>query len=307
MKWIKKGLVYVPDGSLPWARTHALVPTVLRLGAGRVRVYFASLDDESIGRIGFVEVAEEDPTVIVELGREPVMREGDPATFDECGVTPMAIIEHRGVLRMYYTGWQRGRAGRYTMLTGLAESEDGGVHFRRVRATPILERSEAELFTRTAFFPVRDGKAWRAWYVGGSDWIQDGDRERPSYDLRCTSSIDGTRWPEIGEVCLSPVGPHEFGFGRPCVWRQGADYRMIYSVRMRDIGYRLGYAQSIDGINWTRRDDEVGLDVGESPAWDSEMVCYGVRVELNSGVWLFYNGNQYGKSGFGVALLNDED
>ena len=37
------GLIYLPDGSLPWARSHAMLPTPLDLGDGRLRIYSFSI------------------------------------------------------------------------------------------------------------------------------------------------------------------------------------------------------------------------------------------------------------------------
>jgi hypothetical protein len=77
---------------------------------------------------------------------------------------------------------------------------------------------------------------------------------------------------------------------------------MWYSIRSRTRPYRLGYAESADGLQWTRHDAEVGL--ARSPAgWDSEMVCYPAVIDVRGRRLLFYNGNRHGATGFGVAVL----
>ena len=43
------------------------------------------------------------------------------------------------------------------------------------------------------------------------------------------------------------------------------------------------------------------LDVAGS-GWDSEMVCYGSSLDTGARTFLLYNGNAYGKDGFGAAL-----
>jgi hypothetical protein len=79
---------------------------------------------------------------------------------------------------------------------------------------------------------------------------------------------------------------------------------MWYSIRTRSKGYRLGYAESADGRSWTRKDDEAGLDVSES-GWDSEMICFACVQPTPYGTYMFYNGNNYGETGFGVARWRD--
>lgn len=307
MLWEKLGLAYVPDGSLSWARSHAFVPTPIACEDGSLRVFVAFLDGESVGRVGYVDVDPQDPLRVLRYSRFPSLDVGEPGTFDEWGVTPMSVCRMGRVLRLYFTGWQRTRGERYTMLTGVAESTDEGKSFHRLRATPVLERSNEELFVRTAAHVQRTGNGWEAWYVGGSGWIEDGGKPRPTYEIRHLSSPDGLEWAPVGHVCLRPQLPHEFGFGRPFVWRESdGTYSMLYSIRLRLIGYRLGYARSVDGLSWKRHDHWAGLDVSPG-GWDSEMVCFGAIVDTPTDRWLFYNGNGYGATGFGVARLVNED
>jgi hypothetical protein len=94
----------------------------------------------------------------------------------------------------------------------------------------------------------------------------------------------------------------EFAFGRPCVVRddQLGRYRMWYSVRGDT--YRLGYAESRDGIRWRRCDDRAGLPLSAS-GWDSEMITYPVVFRDRGTFKMLYNGNGYGRSGIGLATL----
>jgi hypothetical protein len=77
---------------------------------------------------------------------------------------------------------------------------------------------------------------------------------------------------------------------------------MFYSIRTRSKGYRIGYAESADGLKWERKDREVGIDVSES-GWDSEMIAYSSVQKYKDKVYMFYNGNNLGETGFGYAEL----
>ena len=79
---------------------------------------------------------------------------------------------------------------------------------------------------------------------------------------------------------------------------------MWYSIRSLSKGYRLGYAESEDGVNWRRKDNEIGIDVSDN-GWDSEMICFPAIIDVNSERYLFYNGNNYGETGFGYAVLDE--
>jgi hypothetical protein len=267
----------------------------------RVRDYAAFLDRERVGRVGYVDVDARDPRRVLAVSPAPVLDVGEPGTFDDSGVTPICLVGHGGRQLLYYVGWQRGVRVRYYLFAGLAVSDDGGETFRRHARVPILDRSDGELYVRTAPHVLVEGGRWRMWYVGGDRWIDVGGKQVPSYTLRYLESADGVRWGASGTTCLDFAPPDEYGFGRPFVRRDHDRYRMWYSVRTRSRGYRLGYAESDDGLAWCRKDGEVGLDVSPG-GWDSEMVCFASLVDVGPTTYLFYNGNNYGETGFGVAV-----
>ena len=82
-------------------------------------------------------------------------------------------------------------------------------------------------------------------------------------------------------------------------------YRAIEDYRTNTANsYRIGYAESNDGISWVRKDDEVGIDISES-GWDSEMIEYPMVFNYRGEKYMFYNGNGFGKNGFGYAIYED--
>jgi hypothetical protein len=301
--WEKLGCVYVAEGEQAWAQRRAFLPASVLLSGGRIRVFVAFLDSEMVGRVGFVDVAAADPTEVVEVSEEPALDVGDPGMFDDAGVNPLSVFCWQDRLWMYYVGWQRTWRAPYLLFTGLAYSNDEGRSFRRHARIPVLDRTHAEPMLRSGTFVAPpDGDGFRAWYMTGDRWIESRGRTRPTYGMRYIESPDGVSWPCAGTPCLDPVPPDEYGFGRPYVLRDRGRLRMWYSIRSHSKGYRLGYAESADGIVWERRDDEVGIDVSGS-GWDSEMIHCGWLQQTKFGTYLFYNGNNYGETGFGVAVL----
>ena len=193
---------------------------------------------------------------------------------------------------------------RYYLFTGLAVSDDSGESFQRYSQAPLLDRSDGELFVRTAACVLRDEGRWKMWYIGGDKWIETNGKQLPSYNMRYLESDDLTSWGRQGRVVLDPRPPDEFGFGRPFIIKEDNLFKMWYSIRTISKGYRLGYAESLDGLRWERKDAEVGIDVSES-GWDSQMTGFGCIQETKYGTYMFYNGNNYGETGFGVALLEE--
>ena len=70
----------------------------------------------------------------------------------------------------------------------------------------------------------------------------------------------------------------------------------------RGSSYRIGYAESNDGIRWQRMDGNCTIDVSGF-GWDTDMVEYPHVFDHGGARYMLYNGNNYGKTGFGLAVL----
>lgn len=308
MRWKKLGLVYGPDGSMPWAKSHAMIPTPVLLNEDVVRVFVTFCDEQGVGRPGYVDVAANDPLKVLGVSQQPLLELGQPGTFDENGLLACSVTEAGGGrMFMYYVGFELGTKIRYRLLTGLAISEDGGETFHRYSSTPVLERTDAELFFRCGPYCLYESQCFRLWYVAGSAWTDLEGKSMPVYDIRYAESKDGIHWPDQGLVQISITESDEHGFGRPCVMpKPGGGYRMFYSVRRRSFGaYRLGYAESEDGRVWRRMDDKLNLDVTPG-SFDSDAIMYAAPIMLGGKLHVFYNGNAFGRDGFAVAVLEAE-
>jgi predicted GH43/DUF377 family glycosyl hydrolase len=302
MRWKKLGVVFNPNGDLWWAKTHATCPTPVAL-PDRIRVFIQCRDGSGVGRIGFVDLNPKDPTRIISAHREPVLDIGLPGTFDENGVFQTCLVRVGQELLMYYVGFELGTKIRYRLLTGLAVSRDDGISFQRVQKTPILERSDEELYFRCGPFVRHEEGRFRMWYIGGSAWTNVDGKDLPIYDVRYMESADGKTWPTSGRVCM-PLDEDAYGFGRPYVVRSGSEYEMFYSVRRKSAkgAYRLGHARSTDGLTWRRADDDFGLDVSPT-GWDAQALSYSAAIDVQGRRYVLYNGNDFGGTGFGIAVV----
>lgn len=308
MRWRKLGLVRTGGVAVSWAESHAMVPIPIRLNEQVIRVYATFLDANNIGRPGYIDVDANDPTTVLSVSQSPLLEIGEPGSFDENGILACSIVDvGGGRLHMYYVGFELGTKIRYRLLTGLAISKDGGKSFSRYSTVPVLERSSTELFFRGGPYCAVADQGFEMWYVAGSSWEVINGKSMPVYDIRHITSKDGINWPEKGEVVIPVTEPDEHGFGRPYVIANpNGGYRMFYSVRRRSLSaYRLGYAESPDGRQWTRKDHELNLDVSDD-GFDSHAIMYATPLYIEGKLHLFYNGNDFGREGFGVAVLEEE-
>jgi hypothetical protein len=297
--WRKRGLLWEPPGPLPWANSHAALPALERIEGDRFRLYFSPRDRQGRAHVARVEATLEEGSVTIgEFDREPVIAPGPLGGFDDRG-TAMACIAGDGDRRLlFYSGWSLGVTVPFYFFTGLAVSEDGGERFRRSSDAPLLDRAPTDPFLNGSPFVLRDGAAWRMWFVTGSGW-EDGKPPSHRYRIGYAESTDGISWRRDGTIAIDYRDETEHSISRPCVVHGGDRYRMWFAAR--GSSYRLGYAESTDGIEWERDDARAGLAPGED-GWDEEMVAYPFVCSHGGFDYLFYNGNGYGRTGVGYAV-----
>lgn len=308
MQWTKLGQIFTPDTAKPWSRSHAMVPTPARCpdDPDLIRFYYTGCDENMMGRLGWVDYKRADLQKPVRQSAEPVLDIGRPGTFDENGVLTTCIYDREdGSSIAYYVGFELGHKIRYRLMTGAAIREAGSEEFKRVSEAPILDRCDEELYFRGGPWVIKDGDQFRMWYVSGNNWLTKEDgRQLPVYELRHITSQDGLHWPGKGQTSLPISNENEHGFGRPFVIKKEDGYTIFYSVRRKDLdAYRIGYGTSKDGMTWQRHDADIGIDVSDQ-GWDSEVVCYASPFTINDQTYMVYNGNGFGRDGFGLARLD---
>jgi predicted GH43/DUF377 family glycosyl hydrolase len=301
MRWEKRGLVFAPRGDRWWARGYAHLPTAYNLKDEVIRVYFAGLDENKFGRIGYVDLAADDPKQILYESPEPVLDVGEIGTFEDCGVVPSCLLKRDGQLYLFYHGFQRTERVPYLIFTGLAVADSADGPFRRHSRTPILDRSAAEPFLRGAPSVLYEDALFRMWYVSCLRWTRTDTQLHYENVIRHATSRDGVSWKVDEHVCLRPDLPDEYSVGRPAVVRDESGYHMWLSARSHSRIYRIGYAWSRDGVHWVRDDARAGIDKS-AEGWDSEVICYANLLRVRGKWHLFYNGNGLGASGFGCAV-----
>ena len=282
-------------------QSHTAAPLALALGGSRYRVYFASRDAEQRSHGAYVELDLEDLSGSVEIPDHFVLGPGPLGNFDDHGVYPSSLVEHQGRLYLYYLGLNPGRdAPLWYSSIGLAVSDDGGLSFERISPAPILARSEHDPCLVTAPTVLLDDGLWRMWYVSGYRWDRgENGTPRSWYHVKYAESDDGIEWRREGRVCIDHVHEGERNTSRPSVVKDGDSYRAWFAYA-GEFPYRIGYAESPDGLVWKRDDKQGGLD-GDPEEWESRSQAYPHVFEHEGTLKMLYCGNELGRSGFGLA------
>ncbi|MFH2204218.1 MAG: hypothetical protein ABIJ96_13955 [Elusimicrobiota bacterium] len=299
-KWRKKGLIFEPAGRVDWIKSYAWVPVVESLDdRGHYRMYFSGRNEANMSQPGAYTFHIDKPKEILDFTAEPVLSLGALGTFDDSGIIPSWILNHAGKKYLYYSGWMQGKRVPFYSSLGAAVSEDNGKTFKKLSSAPLLTRTDIDpLFTASAAVIVENG-IWRMWYTSNTAWrIVDGN-PLPRYHLKYAESTDGVCWDRRGRVAIDFLNDDEYAISRPWIVVENGVYKMWYSYR--GPSYRIGYAESPDGIAWNRMDELAGIDVSAA-GWDSEMIAYAAVIEHQGGRYMFYNGNNYGQNGIGIAV-----
>jgi hypothetical protein len=297
-RWRKLGLVFCPNGSADWMATHAAYPTPLALGADVVRVFFSPRDHENRANVGYLDLSlRGDEFSVIGVAEQPVLRPGRRGAFDDSGVTVGSVVARDGQLYLYYLGWSLGVTAPFRNFIGLAIGDPETLAFERVSEAPVLDRSPLDPFSLSYPWVATSAGRWLMWYGSIIEWGTAGTEL--TSDLRLAESQDGVSWAPRVQSAVPLGGPPEYALSRPTLVRETGIWRMWYSRRIPD--YRIGYAESRDGERWVRKDAEAGVSVSPS-GWDSESVEYPAVFDFGASRYMLYNGNAYGRTGFGLAI-----
>jgi predicted GH43/DUF377 family glycosyl hydrolase len=300
MTWTKRGRVFGPDGSLRWAQNSALTPTPLLFDDDTIRVYAGMRDENGVSRIGWVDVDAADPTRVRASSREPALDVGRAGAFDDNGVILGDVLRVADEIWMYYVGFQLVAGAKFLAFSGLAKSRDGGARFERHSEAPVLDRADGALYINAIHSVRREDGRFRVFCAQGDGWETIDGRPYPRYRIAALDSDDGMRIDARRARTVIDCEGDEYRIGRPRVYRDGGEYRMYYTRGTRGGDYVAGLARSDDGVHWKRDDARLGI-APSAEGWDSRALAYPALVDARGRRFMFYNGNDMGREGFGLA------
>lgn len=297
MQWKKIGRIFCPENNYAWMLTHAANPVATFLDDKRVRIFFSCRDKINRSSIAYVDINIDNPLQVIGVSNEPVLSPGMIGAFDDSGVSMGCITKINHQWYLYYLGWNLGVTVPWRNSIGLAISDSLTGKFIRYSQAPLIDRAHVDPYSLSYPWVMFDEDRWKLWYGSHLNWR--GEHEM-SHLIKYAESENAVTWNRQGKIALNFQAMDEFAITKPCVIKENNLYKMWYSYRGKT--YRIGYAESKNGIDWVRKDDKMGLNVS-STGWDSEMIEYPFVFDHEEKRYMLYNGNGYGKTGFGIAVL----
>jgi hypothetical protein len=296
MSWEKLGQLFFMNEEDGYLKTHASNPLPIHLEGDIYRVFYSGRDDENKSSVGYVDI---DIVLnkFVNDNNVLVFKYGAPDSFYSHGVSIGNMYQSNNERYILFMGWNirnnehwRGDVGRLRLINN--------EHLEIIPNTPFMTTDLDDQVSLSYPFVVFHEGIYKMWYGSTLTWTS--ENGEMIHVINYATSSDGENWEKHGLAI-----PYELGvaqaFSRPTVLINEEGYHMWYSYRSGNgEKYRIGYSFSEDGENWNRKHNETGIDVSES-GWDSEMICYPFVIEHKGERYMLYNGNQYGKEGFGIA------
>ena len=300
--WKKLGHILSPRLDFYWSQSHMSLPTVF-LEGDIVKIFYGSRDCLNRSRISYLNYDIKNNKTLYRHDK-PIIDLGELGTFDDNGMMPCSVIKNDDKILLYYVGWNPRSSVRFSFYSGLAISEDGGNNFYRYSRAPILERTNSEPFVNASPFVIKTNDKYLMYYVSGEGWIH---KDLPKYNIKIAQSSDGYIWERMNITAVDFDNKGEHALARPVVIYRDNYFQMWFSKKGSNFdlkeNYRTGFAYSKDGINWTRDDNLVDLDIGKSD-FDNKMICYPYVFKFEKDYYCLYNGNNYGEYGIGLAKQN---
>jgi hypothetical protein len=302
--WKKKGLIYE---CVFFDTGYAQDPFIDKINDDVWRIYYSARTKDVVSLPFYLDVEAGNPSNILHKETNPLFLPGSSGTFDETGITMTSIVDVGNEKYLYYCGWNRRSSVPYALSIGLVKVNNGGNKFQKIFSGPIMDRSIFNPISVSAPMVIFDEGIFKMWYITFTEWIMVESRLEPTFVIKYASSKNGIDWVTDSHICLNSSFPGE-SLARPWVIKENGIFKMWFSSRgakgYRLVGgshYMIEYAESSDGINWKRISDRSILELSEN-GWDSEMLAYASVISHKDDYYMLYNGNCFGKTGFGYAV-----
>lgn len=300
MEWIKLGQVFSPVGKHQLLLTHASNPLAIYIEDNIYRVFYSGRDIDNRSSVSFVDIDIIDQKIIHQC-TTPVFSFGQKESFYSHGVSIGNMYSIDSQQYILFMGWQirnqdhwRGDIGRLKLINKEKLELDGKSYFMSTDVEDPISLSYP-------WVTFHEG-IYKMWYGSTITWQT--DNGEMLHVIKYATSNDGHHWKKHGLAIPYKLGVAQ-AFSRPSIIIDNEGYHMWFSYRSgRGEKYRIGYSKSLDGVNWKNELRNPGIDVS-STGWDSEMICYPFIFDHRGRRYMLYNGNGYGKTGFGLAILKE--
>ena len=300
-KWDKLGRIFYKQskGRHPRLLTHFSNPLPIHINNDTFRIFYNGRDCKNRSSIGAVDIDIVNGKIIQEFDK-PIFKFGPKNSFYCDGISIGNFYKQKNSLYMLFMGWQaekkmhwRGDIGRLKINSDLSLSIKSPFK-------PLLTYHDIDPISLSYPFVMKVKNHYMMWYGSTLNW--DAGNGEMLHVINVAKSSDGDSWERMGLSVPFKIGSTQ-AFSRPTVIKNKYNkYEMWFSYRGKPgVTYRIGYASSDDGIKWDLDIENAGIAISKT-GWDSKMIEYPYVFLHKKQTYMLYNGNDFGKTGIGLAI-----
>lgn len=297
------GLIFKKKHFPKWNKTHAWVPTPIKLTKNVCRVFYAGRDKNNHSQIGSFDIDLRDPYKILKISKTPVLKTGKLGCFDDCAVIPSQVIYYNKRYYLFYVGWTQARRIPYIASIGLATSTSLSKKFVRYSEAPIIGRSIKDPIFTASCYIERNKKLFRIFYTSNQKWQIKNMVLYPKYLIKEGYSKNLIDW-KFKKIIIKNKN-NEIAITRPWIIKNKKNKLMLYSygkMKNKKNNYKIGLA-IFKNKKWRRIDSNLKL-TNNIDTFDKLSKEYAASINFNGKDFVFYNGNNFGEEGIGLAIIN---
>lgn len=300
MIWKSLGLLFDFQPKYKWMNTHASLPTVLKISNDSFRIFFSTRDYLNRSHTTFVDLNMANwlpGEKLIHNQSNPSFSPGKIGHFDDCGVSVTTFIKMDSKLFAYYLGWTIKKTTPLSNEIGIAYV-DKNYNFHRIQNLPVYGRTEIEPLTFGYPTIFKYKQKTSLYYDAIDEWDENNLKMYKSYLRQAYLSIN-SGW-TLENKQLIKLNLLERAITRPSLFTYKNKLIMVYSLDING-NYTLAASELNKENKWISIKKFEFIASGKE--WDNNSICYPCTFKFNKEVYMLYNGNQYGKTGFGIAKL----
>ncbi len=289
---------------IKWAKSYAWVPTAYRFkNTNKVIIFFAGRNKSNESDIGYF-IYDLIKFKVVKVCEKPILSRGKLGSFDDSAVIPSHIIKIGKKYHLYYVGWTQGKKVPFFSNIGLATSNRILGPYKKFSNSPILGKSKFDPYFVATCFVNKIKEGYEMYYTSNLFWKRTNNIPYPRYLIKKCFSKDGVNWQVNGEKVINFKNKKEVAITRPWIISLEKKLVMFFSIKKKN--YEIQTNVLLNKSKWKRK-KIFNFQKNKKINFDSVSQEYASLIKHNKKIYMFYNGNQYGKDGIGLAIaeLND--
>ena len=275
--------------------SHAANPVVIKIDRNLVRIFFNSRDKNERSSVYSIDFDLDRLRPIPDTLKVQFLLDPSDSYFKD-GVSLGSHFQLDGLSWIGFMGWINptfkhwyGTIGKFQLNANL--------DFESIDEKPWFDLDNQDQ-TSLSYPAVYTSKnTMHVWYGTTLTW--DGGNGEMIHILKEKVSKDYVRFESTNRMVEWEMGESQ-AFSRPSILKIHDHFLMAFSVRGNATKYRIGFGLIEDSSSVVK---QICTFSTSSSKWESEMVEYPYLVAHGDSVFMFYNGNGYGKSGIGLAQL----